>query len=92
MCEEIPDLKLAMENYVLIDYDTKRLVLDCVTFRIYVERKKHEIPNIRREAEVNFMISPSYADYLIDVVLSALRVCRDFVTSTTGLLTASTSW
>lgn len=26
MCEEIPDLKLAMENYVLIDYDTKRWV------------------------------------------------------------------
>lgn len=24
VCEEIPDLKLAMENYVLIDYDTKR--------------------------------------------------------------------
>uniref|UniRef100_A0AAY4D2R4 Histone-lysine N-methyltransferase, H3 lysine-79 specific n=1 Tax=Denticeps clupeoides TaxID=299321 RepID=A0AAY4D2R4_9TELE len=23
VCEEIPDLKLAMENYVLIDYDTK---------------------------------------------------------------------
>lgn len=29
VCEEIPDLKLAMENYVLIDYDTKRY---CSTF------------------------------------------------------------
>lgn len=27
VCEEIPDLKLAMENYVLIDYDTKRWAL-----------------------------------------------------------------
>lgn len=33
VCEEIPDLKLAMENYVLIDYDTKRLVWLCITFK-----------------------------------------------------------
>ncbi|ELK19334.1 Histone-lysine N-methyltransferase, H3 lysine-79 specific [Pteropus alecto] len=29
VCEEIPDLKLAMENYVLIDYDTKSLLPMC---------------------------------------------------------------
>ncbi|XP_062968626.1 histone-lysine N-methyltransferase, H3 lysine-79 specific isoform X1 [Cynocephalus volans] len=31
VCEEIPDLKLAMENYVLIDYDTKRRSRPCLS-------------------------------------------------------------
>ncbi|XP_018428784.1 PREDICTED: histone-lysine N-methyltransferase, H3 lysine-79 specific-like, partial [Nanorana parkeri] len=52
VCEEIPDLKLAMENYVLIDYDTKRYPTVKVT-RSSLERRlnSHAIAAARKSAQ-----------------------------------------